>query len=168
MEPSPPSAAGYNPYAPPEDPTATAGPGGHLDDEAIDATKGQRFGGYVIDRIGALALTFVGSFCIGVAQVLAGVTVIDLNDTLSSYAAGVCFVFLYYVPQEALFGRTLGKLITGTKVVSTKHEEGGRPGTMQVLGRTLARFIPFEPFSAFMDDKMWHDNLSNTRVIKIR
>ena len=50
----------------------------------------------------------------------------------------------YYVILEASFGWTIGKLVTGTRVV---RFDGDKPHFPQILGRTFARFIPFEPFS---------------------
>jgi uncharacterized RDD family membrane protein YckC len=48
----------------------------------------------------------------------------------------------YYVVPEWLWGRTLGKLITGTVIV---NESGGRPGLGQVVVRTLMRLIEVNP-----------------------
>jgi uncharacterized RDD family membrane protein YckC len=75
--------------------------------------------------------------------------------------------FAYYIVLEAAFGWTIAKLITGTRVVRI---DGTKPTFPQALGRTFARFIPFEPFSVlFSDSKLgWHDSLSNTRVVKVR
>ena len=56
---------------------------------------------------------------------------------------GIIVVCVYYIPLEAMSGRTIGKLITGTKVVS---EDGHRPPFSEVIKRTLSRFIPFEAF----------------------
>ena len=73
-------------------------------------------------------------------------------------------MLIYYVPQEAFWGRTIGKLITGTRVVS---EDGGPASFGQVVGRTFARMIPFEPFSFFGSTASgWHDSLSHTRVVQ--
>jgi uncharacterized RDD family membrane protein YckC len=73
---------------------------------------------------------------------------------------------LYYAIQEAAFGRTIGKLLTRTIVVSAG---GGRATFAQVLVRTFSRLIPFEPFSYFFVGGNypvgWHDNLSGTRVV---
>jgi uncharacterized RDD family membrane protein YckC len=48
----------------------------------------------------------------------------------------------YFVVGELAWGRTLGKLVTGTVVV---NERGGRPGIGQVLARTVARVIEVNP-----------------------
>lgn len=70
----------------------------------------------------------------------------------------------YYIGLEWLFGRSVGKLITGTKVVATA---GGRPSFLAVVGRTCCRFVPFDAFSA-LGTNVWHDSWSGTRVVDVR
>ncbi|WP_430454172.1 hypothetical protein [Rhodopirellula europaea] len=47
--------------------------------------------------------------------------------------------------------------------------DGGKAGFGKILGRSLARMIPFDPLSYLFGDKRlgWHDTLSGTRVIDI-
>jgi uncharacterized RDD family membrane protein YckC len=73
---------------------------------------------------------------------------------------------LYYLGFEAACGRTLGKMVTGTRVVTLT---GAQPSFWQCLGRTCTRFVPFEPLS-FVGSKAigWHDKWSHTRVIRTR
>ena len=79
---------------------------------------------------------------------------------------GIPIALAYYLVSEATTARTLGKLVTGTKVV---NEHGGKPTFGQYLGRTFARFIPFEAFSFFgTPTRGWHDSLPRTYVIKAR
>ena len=79
---------------------------------------------------------------------------------------GIIVMAVYYIPLEAMSGRTIGKLITGTKVVS---ENGHRPSFSEVIKRTLSRFIPFEAFSFLgKDSRGWHDTLSKTYVVRCR
>jgi uncharacterized RDD family membrane protein YckC len=76
------------------------------------------------------------------------------------------FVWLgYYLLTEGLYGRTLGKLITGTRVVT---ESGGRPSFGQIYKRTWLRAIPVEAFSFLGARPGWHDRWSKTRVIRTR
>ena len=70
----------------------------------------------------------------------------------------------YYVVFEGIFGWTVGKLVTGTRVI---RADGNKPNVPQIIGRTFARFIPFEPFSVLFG-RGWHDSLSGTRVVKVR
>jgi uncharacterized RDD family membrane protein YckC len=69
--------------------------------------------------------------------------------------------------MEVAFGATVGKLITGTRVVSA---DGGSARAGQVIGRTFARIIPFEPLSFLVGDTTtgWHDSLSGTKVVDTR
>ena len=56
-----------------------------------------------------------------------------------------CIFFLYYAIMEAVFGRTIGKFITGTVVIRETDLE--KITANQALGRSISRFVPFEPFS---------------------
>jgi uncharacterized RDD family membrane protein YckC len=71
----------------------------------------------------------------------------------------------YYIVLEATTGRTVGKLVMGTKVVT---ETGGVPTFGQIVGRSFARLVPFDPFSFLASKPGWHDRWSGTRVIRTR
>lgn len=74
--------------------------------------------------------------------------------------------FLYYWIFEGLFGRTIGKFLTGTKVVLV---DGSRPSFLVIFERTLIRLVPFEIFSFFgTSNSGWHDRWSKTAVVKVR
>ena len=64
-----------------------------------------------------------------------------------------CIFFLYYAIMEAVFGRTIGKFITGTVVVRETDLE--KITTNQALGRSISRFVPFEPFSMLGSQIGW-------------
>ena len=81
---------------------------------------------------------------------------------------GFLIFFFYYIILEYTTGRTIAKFVTGTRVVT---ENGESPSLGQVIGRSFARYIPFEPFSFFGNKGYpigWHDSLPKTRVIKTR
>jgi uncharacterized RDD family membrane protein YckC len=70
---------------------------------------------------------------------------------------------VYYALFEGLFGRSLGKLITGTVVID---KSGNTPGFRAILIRTLIRFIPIDAFSFLGNSgRGWHDSFSNTYVV---
>ena len=69
---------------------------------------------------------------------------------------------LYYVSFEFLTGRTLGKFLTGTRVVS---DTGGPPTLGQVAMRSVLRLIPMEAFTFFARGPGLHDRGSRTRVV---
>lgn len=124
------------------------------------ATQGQRFINYLLDQVICIGLGFM----VGIGFALFGAT--EIIERIPGFVVGSIIVLVYYIPQETLLGRTLGKLATGTKAV---RADGSPLGFGQVLGRTFARLIPFEAFS-FLGSKPigWHDNLSGTRVVQTR
>jgi uncharacterized RDD family membrane protein YckC len=141
-------------------------------DPILLASWGQRFATILLD------LVFLDFFSVFLASTL-GKLLHNLGLLHDSYRWWdndsfilniiLCLIpFLYYVPQEALSGRTLGKLITGTKAIS---EDGTELSFGQALGRTLCRFIPFEAFSFFGGKgrpRGWHDSIPKTKVISTR
>jgi uncharacterized RDD family membrane protein YckC len=76
-------------------------------------------------------------------------------------------MLVYFIPLEAIWGRTLGKLITRTKVVAL---DGRRPTLWRIALRTLCRMNPFDAFSfigSFAGNLPvgFHDKCSHTRVV---
>ncbi|MBB6096297.1 putative RDD family membrane protein YckC [Povalibacter uvarum] len=130
--------------------------------ELVEASRGRRFGTFIVDYIGALIVVFVVSF--GMVLVMGDRWIVMINSTLVSYLLGMGVMILYYVGFEAMWGRTPGKFVFGTVVV---NEEGGPPSFGQVIGRTLCRFIPFEGFS-MLAGRGWHDSIPRTYVIMAR
>lgn len=88
----------------------------------------------------------------------------NLNSTLDRLVT-VCIYTSSMVLIEFLTkGRSLGKLITGTKVVMI---DGSKPTFMDFVKRNYCRAIPFEIFSFFgVEATGWHDTISDTRVVK--
>lgn len=119
-----------------------------------DATQTQRLVNFMVDGAcarlpGSLLTTLASPF--GVRAVFANVLL------------GVVLSLSYYVALESMFGISLGKLVTRTKVVA---ESGDRASLQQIIIRSLCRFVPFEPFSFFGQSRGWHDRWSGTRVVR--
>jgi len=135
----------------------------------VSAGRGRRFLNLLIDTIACWLLAFLAAFAYVFYQLWqhGGVDLPQQGNLWRDYAIGLAVMLLYYIPLEGLFGCTLGKLVTGTRVVS---EDGGKPSWGQVAGRTFARLIPFEAFSVlFADDgqvRGWHDSLPRTWVVR--
>ncbi len=83
-------------------------------------------------------------------------------DSLTSF---LLVFFYYYLFMEGIFGFTAAKCITSSMVVT---EAGEKPGFLQILGRTICRFIPMDAL-IFLDKKQrgWHDAISNTYVVEV-
>jgi len=145
-----------NPYAAPKTRVADEEQSGPVE----PASRIQRFVNLLIDLVGYYAFAIV----IGVVIGIVNPSLFDSPSVVRDYAFGFIVITSYYAISEALFGRTLGKLVTRTWVV---NESGGKPTFAQILGRSAARCLPFEPFSFFGREPVgWHDTLSGTRVVR--
>lgn len=73
-------------------------------------------------------------------------------------------ISLYYFIFEFLFGKTIGKIITRTKVIST---DGNRATILQCAIRAASRLLPLEQFSGLlMNGVFWHDSIPKTLVVE--
>lgn len=153
----------FNPYRPP---TATIGSadGGPSDAAAEQELAGRwrRFLTWVVDYLGFMFFAMVIGVVLGILG--ATETLAMMHERGWSYLAGFVIMSGYYLLFEGLWGRTPGKVLLGTRVVSSA---GGRPGFGAILGRTLARFVPFEGLT-FFGERGFHDRVSNTRVVRTR
>jgi uncharacterized RDD family membrane protein YckC len=139
--------------------------------EHSHASQGQRFLNLLIDNI---AMRFTISYLTAyVVEYILGylspdILVSVINDAnviaiiLMAYIVGIFNYVIYYGLCEKLFmGQTLGKFFTRTKAIRNDGEE---LTLKDALLRSLCRLIPFEVFSGF--GVPWHDNLTNTMVVK--
>lgn len=130
------------------------------------ASNGQRFVNYIVDRIVVRILFYSSGSLFGFMNASSSIYFIT---TILLFIGFLFFLFFgYFWLCESVFGgRTLGKLLSGTKVVD---EEGYQPSSLSILGRSLARIVPLEPLSIFFnnDGTMWHDQWSGTLVIDIK
>jgi uncharacterized RDD family membrane protein YckC len=126
------------------------------------ASRGRRLVNYLVDVVchGFLATLLAG----GIAEYAS----LDFDALLNGpgwYALSIAAIVMYYISCESLFGRTIGKLVTGTRTVT---ESGHRPSFEQAALRTLVRFVPFEPLSFLREPPIgWHDRWSGTRVVRV-
>ncbi|MBF9220079.1 RDD family protein [Hymenobacter ruricola] len=129
------------------------------------ATTGQRLGNYLIDVASYYFFFIVLCLVLGVVIGLTGHTELQrYAEGPASTLAVFALMFLYFFVLEVSTGRTIGKLITRTRVVM---QDGSELTTKAILLRTLCRLIPFDAFSFLGGDSGWHDTLSKTRVVQI-
>jgi len=151
-----------NPYAAPEATESVVIEGSDTIAGKEIASQNRRF-------VNFLVLATFGGGVVGAASAVAGGGPVSPADIfrlqMMGAAVGVLISLTYFCFLEAMFGITFGKLLTGTKVV---RDDGGSASFRQVIGRSLVRMIPFEPFSFLFGDKTtgWHDSLSGTRVVR--
>ena len=151
-----------NPYASPSTPPY---PSDQLDDRGpvIPAGQGARFANLIIDYLAQFAISFVFGV---VVVVIGGEQGADFLDKTPGLLIGIPILLSYYFVLEATTSRTLGKLVTGTKVV---NQDGRTPTLGQIVGRTLCRLIPFEPLSFLgTPTRGWHDSIPKTFVVRSR
>jgi uncharacterized RDD family membrane protein YckC len=89
------------------------------------------------------------------------------NTNIDKEMSFIYFLFfpifwMYYLVLEFFIQKTIGKMITRTKVVTVTGE---KPTFIQILIRTLSRCIPFEYLAYLFSVIGLHDRLSSTRVI---
>ena len=73
-------------------------------------------------------------------------------------------MFFYYLIFEAITGKTLGKMVTKTRVVS---KDGAKPTFIKIVIRSLCRLIPFDAFSYLFGSELgMHDLFSSTKLLK--
>lgn len=130
------------------------------------ASRLKRFLNSVVDGIVARVIQAM----VGVALAIV-LGVMDSEELLDDpwfnvmlILANVTIFLGYFLFMEALFQRTVGKMVTGTLVVTN---DGRKPSFGQCLGRTFARLIPFEAFSFLGSTNPvgWHDSLAKTKVV---
>ncbi|WP_170172644.1 RDD family protein [Hymenobacter rigui] len=127
----------------------------------VRAGQGRRLVNLLIDYLAIFAMIF------GLGIVLAAIGQESLIDSLDNDFVGrllfIAFAAAYYLIMEGLFGRTLGKMLTGTRVVT---DEGLQPSFGDILKRTAWRIVPFDGLSFLGDAYGWHDSRSNTMVVR--
>ncbi len=129
------------------------------------AGSGKRFANYLIDLI----VFYIIALLFFTILAAAGITDKlfsneDLGTNLLDRLLTSIVLGILWGATEALFkGKTLGKLITGTRAVNM---DGTNISGQTAFLRGLSRIVPFEPFSALGNPPYpWHDKWTNTYVI---
>ncbi|MDD3741206.1 MAG: RDD family protein [Bacteroidales bacterium] len=93
---------------------------------------------------------------------LRDVITLDYSESFSKIMFAI-IAFFYYVIFEYFTGKTIGKFITKTTVLT---DGGQKPSLKSIVVRTLCRFIPFEVLSCVNERAHgWHNTLSKTIVL---
>jgi uncharacterized RDD family membrane protein YckC len=135
-------------------------PGERISEELASATR--RFWTFVVDQI----VIWIGLFALQIAYGVAfGLEALQALDGIKWWGIFLAFYVLYFVSFEVISGRTPGKVLTGTRVVTN---DGRALSIPTALIRSLCRMIPFEPMSFSLGETWWHDSLSRTQVVRLR
>lgn len=144
-----------------------------LKNEKKEASTLKRFINFIVDYfVGGTLLGIVVGIILGLALTFTGrqeLIIAYQYSMVAKLAMTIILLIGYYTVCEYCFGgKTLGKVVTRTRVIS----KDGAPLTIgQIFRRSCARFIPFETLSFFMGhsataSKGWHDRLSGTLVVE--
>lgn len=128
--------------------------------EIASATR--RFWTFVVDQIAIWIGLLTLQIAYGVAY---GIHALEALNGIKWWGICIAFYVIYYVSFEVISGRTLGKVLAGTRVVTTSGLALSIP---TALVRTLCRLLPFEPMSFSLGESWWHDSLSRTQVVRSR
>ncbi|MBX7053135.1 MAG: RDD family protein [Flavobacteriales bacterium] len=127
-----------------------------------DSSKGKRFGGFLIDYVARIAITFVIVLIFPIAATNDDTITFGFNTSLAEIALDYFIVVLYYWILEATTQQTIGKMILGMRIIK---EDGSAPTALNVLGRSFCRLIPFDALSLLIGDRAWHDSIPGIRVV---
>lgn len=136
------------------------------------ATKWQRLANFVIDRIiFSFSFFIIGSLGVIVDQIL-GIqyftklfsNLAGINRAVDILITGILYFLYTFLLEYITKGRTIGKYITGTKVITT---DGQIPTMYEFFIRNISRLVPFDIIS-FLGENGWHDSWSDTRVIDVK
>ncbi|MDJ1502588.1 RDD family protein [Xanthocytophaga agilis] len=131
-------------------------------------TWGKRLANYIIDFILSYIIAVIVIIIIGVVwgalideDIISKID--DMNSLVDRLITFLFQIICYYIPLEYFAGKTIGKMITRTKVVT---EEGEKPDFGTIVGRSCVRIISFEVFSFLSETPIgWHDKVSGTMVV---
>lgn len=139
-------------------------------DQVRLARGGKRFLNCIVDGFIVYFLSFIFNFiCLIVLYNVLSVESRDMDNHIFSlfillvWCLASMIVYLsYYILFEYLTQKTIGKMLTVTKVVTKK---GGRPSFYQIVIRSLVRLIPLESLTFLGACSVgWHDEISGTLV----
>jgi|GEM_PF-5731169 len=142
-------------------------PGATALSAALPASFLRRLGNSLIDgiAIGVISypLLFVVSLMLRVSQDAAARS-FDVSALVAYGSLSMIVPVFYFLICESVWGKTIGKLATGTKVVDYT---GLKPSFGRVFLRTICRFIPFDNISFLFRSypRGWHDKISGTLVV---
>ncbi|MFB3389336.1 RDD family protein [Flavobacterium sp. LAR06] len=135
-------------------------------DDTLLVSSGTRFLNYIIDLVSFFVVLFAIGIVLGILTNLLGMTALGLwVDSLGDLGwnlVAITVSIIYYTVMEGLFGRSVGKFITGSVVVD---ENGEKPSFGTIFKRSLCRYIPFDAFTFLGGSRGWHDSISDTYVV---
>jgi uncharacterized RDD family membrane protein YckC len=141
----------------------------------VDRNRSQkwtRFANFLIDRIVLISLFFIFGFISSLLYKLADIDFfINISHKISEanqftdilITSTVYFIYTLLI-EYFTKGRSVGKYITGSKVICI---DGTEPTFNDYVIRNISRLVPFDALS-FLGENGWHDKWSETRVVDMK
>ncbi|KAA5536848.1 RDD family protein [Taibaiella lutea] len=138
-----------------------------LESQIVLASQGKRFLNYLIDVLVFYGVMMVIGMVFGILGMDAALNFLASDEPGNKLLSSLFSILLYALitgATEAIFkGKTLGKLITGTKAV---NEDGSTISAATAFKRGFSRAVPFCAFSALGNPSYpWQDRWTNTYVM---
>ena len=130
--------------------------------EYCRASSGQRLANYLIDLVAFYVILF---FLGMITEILLPGSMSDMNvdPIIDRVITIIIYGLIMFVIEMAFQGKSLGKLITGTRAVT---QDGATLSFEKCLIRNFVRAIPFNALSALGSPcAPWHDKWSDTLVV---
>lgn len=121
------------------------------------ASKLIRFINFILD-----AIAFQIIFVLHVFIFDGWLEILPKGSALPNFLYFIFLYFLYNLIFEFAFGSTIGKLLTGTKVIGYNET---KPNVKTLIIRNICRLIPFDALSFIIGNTGWHDSISKTTVV---
>ncbi|MCT2562641.1 RDD family protein [Chryseobacterium herbae] len=129
------------------------------------ASKGARFANYMIDLVAFYIVFFIILMLLTVINPAYGEWLANAHDLALRLLGIISYALFSFLVEALTGGRSLGKLITGTKVIMT---DGQKPSVGDYFLRNMIRGIIVVDQLSFLGENGLHDSWSNTRVINIK
>lgn len=135
------------------------------------ASQGLRLANYLIDLVFSYIFILIAFGALGVVYALVtgnsveeiGYEMENMHPLLDRLVTLTAYLLVMFLTETISKGRSLGKWITGTKVIMI---DGTSPTITNYFLRNIIRGIPFVDQLSFLADKSGlHDTWSQTRVI---
>ncbi|EJL73911.1 RDD family protein [Chryseobacterium populi] len=129
------------------------------------AEKGIRLVNYFIDLVVFYIIYFILLTVLYIISPAFNSWISNLNPIADRLMSVTFYIFYIFLTESLMKGRSIGKLITGTKVIMI---DGTTPSLPDYFIRNIIRGIILIDQLSFLGETGFHDSWSNTRVIKIK
>ncbi|MEY8761906.1 RDD family protein [Chryseobacterium tongliaoense] len=129
------------------------------------AEKNIRLANYFIDLVVFYIIYFILLTVLFIVSPAFNSWISNLNPIADRFMSVMFYIFYIFLMESLMKGRSIGKLITGTKVIMI---DGTAPSLGDYFIRNIIRGIVLIDQLSFLGETGLHDNWSGTRVIKIR